>query len=66
MNSMAQANTEVCSLEVSLGLGLLARVNEQAPMLVVPWAFWVMPLSDHIKPPKNKMLDLNSLPETLI
>jgi hypothetical protein len=28
MNFMAQANTEVCSLEVSLGLGLLARVNE--------------------------------------
>jgi hypothetical protein len=28
MNSMAQANTEVCSLEVILGLRLLARVNE--------------------------------------
>jgi len=39
MNSMAQANTEVCSLEVSLGLGLLAWVNEWAPMLVLPWAF---------------------------
>jgi len=25
-----------------------------------------MPLSDHIKPPKKKMLDLNSLRETLI
>jgi len=27
MNSMAQANTEVCCLEVSLGLGSLASVN---------------------------------------
>ncbi len=54
MNSMAQANTDCC-LEVSLELGLC-----EAPMLMVSWPFWVMPLSDQIKPPNFFFIDLNS------
>jgi hypothetical protein len=61
MNSTtrAQANTEVCCLEVSLGLGVLARVNEH-PCWCYLDLFESCLLVVTILSPKNKMLELNS------